>query len=108
MIPNSVVLSAVIVPLREPDPVDVKVRIGAGIRPSHVQAILDERVGTPTRSAPQVLLEEMDRQDILVRVQATPERASDGARLADEIVAALASVTREHPAVPGVGSLSRA
>lgn len=97
LIPNSVVLSAAIVPLREPDPVDVRVRIGAGIRPSHIQAILDERVGTPTRSAPRVLLEEIAGENIVVRVQATPERASDGARLADEIIAALASVTREHP-----------
>jgi small conductance mechanosensitive channel len=97
MIPNSVVLSAAIVPLREPDPVDVKVRIGAGIRPSHFQAILDERVGTPTRSEPRVVLEEIDGENVVVRVQATPERASDGARLADEIIAALATVTREHP-----------
>jgi small conductance mechanosensitive channel len=99
MVPNSVVLSAAIVPLREPDSVDVTVRIGAGIRPSHVQAILDERVGTPTRSAPRVLLEQIDGENIVVRVQATPERASDGARLADEIIAALASVTREQPAL---------
>jgi small conductance mechanosensitive channel len=98
MIPNSVVLSAVIVPLLEPEPVDVKVRIRGGIRPSHVQAILDERVGSPTRSAPRVLLEEVDRDDIVVRVQATPERASGGAQLADEIIAALASVTHEHAA----------
>jgi small conductance mechanosensitive channel len=96
MVPNSVVLSAAIVPLLEPDPVDVKVRLGAGIRPSHVQAILDERVGTPTRSAPRVLLEEIDGEDVVVRVQATPERASDGARLADEVIAALASVTGKH------------
>src|SRR5450755_582918 len=96
MVPNSVVLSAAIVPLREPDPVDVKVRLGAGIRPSHVQAILDERVGTPTRSAPRVLLEEIDGEDVVVRVQATPERASDGAQLADEVIAALASVTGKH------------
>jgi small conductance mechanosensitive channel len=96
MVPNSVVLSAAIVPLLEPDPVDVKVRLGAGIRPSHVQAILDERVGTPTRSAPRVLLQEIDGEDVVVRVQATPERASDGARLADEVIAALASVTGKH------------
>jgi small conductance mechanosensitive channel len=96
MVPNSVVLSAAIVPLREPDSVDVKVRIGAGIRPSHVQAILDGSVGTPTRSAPRVLLEEIDGEDVVVRVQATPERPDDGARLADEIIAALASVTGEH------------
>jgi small conductance mechanosensitive channel len=43
-----------------------------------------------------VLLEEIDGEDVVVRVQATPERASDGARLADEVIAALASVTGEH------------
>jgi small conductance mechanosensitive channel len=96
MVPNSVVLSAAIVPLREPDSVDVRVRIGAGVRPSHVQAILDERVATPTRSALRVLLEEIDGDDVVVRVQGTPEHASDGARLADEVIAALANVTGEH------------
>jgi small conductance mechanosensitive channel len=96
MVPNSVVLSAAIVPLREPDSVDVRVRLGAGIRPSQVQAILDERVSTPTRSAPRVLLEEIAGEDVVVRVQATPEHASDGARLADEVISALASVTGEH------------
>ena len=96
MVPNSVVLSAAIVPLREPEQVNVKVRIGAGIRPSQVQAILDQSVGTPTRAEPRVLLEEIDGGDIVVRVQATPERGSDGGRLADEIIAALASVTGEH------------
>jgi hypothetical protein len=99
MIPNSVVLSAAIVPLREPDSIDVKVRLGAEVSPSHVQAILDEHVGTPTRSKPRVLLEEIDGEDVVVRVQATPERADDGARLADEIIAALASVTAEHQVV---------
>jgi len=31
-----------------------------------------------------------------VRVRATPDRHDDGARLADEIIAVLAAVTREH------------
>jgi small-conductance mechanosensitive channel len=96
MIPNSGVISAVVVPLREPEPVDVKVRLSSGIRPSQVQAILDEQVATPTRSAPNVLLEEIDGEDVVVRVQATPERADQGAQLADEMIAALSSVTREH------------
>ena len=97
MIPNSAVLSAVIVPLREPDPVDVKVRTCAWIRPSDVQAILEERVHTATRSKPRVLLEEIDAQTLVLRVQATPERASEGAGLADEVIGALATVAREHP-----------
>jgi acyl-coenzyme A thioesterase PaaI-like protein len=43
-----------------------------------------------------VLLEEIDGDKVVVRVQATPERHADGARLADEIIAALIDVTGEH------------
>jgi small-conductance mechanosensitive channel len=96
MIPNSVVLSSAVVPLREPDSVDVMVRLGAGIRPSQVQALLDDGISTPTRSPPRVLLEEIAGEDVTVRIQATPERAVDGAKLADELIATLASVTGEH------------
>ena len=96
LIPNNVVLAAAVVPLREPNPVDVRVRLAAGIRPTHVQAILDDQITTPTRAKAVVLLEEIDGEDVVVRVQATPERASDGARLADEVIAALASVSGEH------------
>ncbi|PZS12179.1 MAG: hypothetical protein DLM64_05460, partial [Solirubrobacterales bacterium] len=95
MIPNNVVLAAVVMPLREPDSVDVKVRLTSGVRPSQVQAILDNEIGTPT-SSKAVLLEEVDGDDVVVRVQATPELANDGSRLADEIMAALSSVTGEH------------
>ncbi|MGI8430500.1 MAG: mechanosensitive ion channel family protein [Solirubrobacteraceae bacterium] len=96
LIPNNVVLAAAIVPLVEPDSVDVKIRLRTGIRPSHVQTILNESIGTPTRAPASVRLEELDGPDVVVRVQAAPEDPSHGARLADEIIAALASVTGEH------------
>jgi small conductance mechanosensitive channel len=96
MVPNNVVLASAVVPLREPDSVDVRVRLRAGIRPSHVQEILDDGVGTPTRTAPRVLLEEIDGDDVVVRIQATPERSIDGARLADEIIAVLSTVTGDQ------------
>ncbi len=96
MIPNNVVLSAAVVPLVEPDAVDVQVTLSSGIRPSRVQAILEQAITTRTRSDARVLLEEIDGDRLVVRIQATPERASDGARLADEIIAALASVTGER------------
>src|SRR5450755_3567825 len=99
MIPNSVVLSSAVVPIREPEAVDVRVRLGAGIRPSMVQAMLDDGVATPTRSQPRVLLQEIDGDEVVVRVSATPESADDGARLADEIIATMASVTGEHSVV---------
>jgi small-conductance mechanosensitive channel len=99
MIPNTVVLAAAVVPLKEPDSVDVRIRLGAGVRPSQVQAILDEQIRTPTRNPATVLLEEIDADDVIVRVQATPDRADDGAKLADEIIAALTAVTGEHQVV---------
>jgi small-conductance mechanosensitive channel len=103
MVPNNVVLSAVVVPIREPDSVDVKVRLGRGIRVTQVQEILDDSIKTPTRQKASVLLEQLDGDDVIVRVQATPDRADDGARLADEIIDALASVTGEHPVVVNAG-----
>ena len=45
-----------------------------------------------------VLLEEVDGDDVVVRVQATPEMPDEGAKLADEIMVALSSVTGEHEA----------
>jgi small-conductance mechanosensitive channel len=95
MIPNNVVLAAAVVPLHEPDSIDVRVRLTSGVRPSQVQAILDNEIGTPT-SSKAVLLEEVDGDDVVVRIHATPELAHDGARLADEIIAALSTVTGEH------------
>jgi len=99
MVPNNVVLSAVVVPIREPAPVDVKIRLGTGVRVTQVQAILDDKVKTPTRRKAAVLLEQLDGDDLVVRVQATPDRPDDGARLADEIIDALATVTGEHPVI---------
>jgi small conductance mechanosensitive channel len=96
LIPNTVVLSSVVVPVREPDPVDVKVRLRHGITATTIQAILDENISTPTRTEPRVRLEEIDGDEVVVRIQATPERAADGAKLADEVISAIATVTGEH------------
>jgi small conductance mechanosensitive channel len=107
-VPNNVVLAAAVVPLREPSPVDVRVRLTTGIRLSQVQSILDDRITTPTRRSPTVLLEEIDGEDLVVRVQATPDRPDDGAQLADEIIEALSSVTGEHPLTDVDGDGARA
>jgi hypothetical protein len=101
MIPNNVVLAAAVVPLREPEKVDVRVRLSAGVRPGQVQAILDREIAVPLRSSASVLLEEVDGDDIVVRIQATPELPDDGAKLADQIIAVLSSVTGRHDAVDG-------
>jgi len=95
LVPNSIVLSAAIVPLREPAGVDMRARLRPDVRPSEVQALLNTIVQVPVRGEPHIALEEVDSDEVIVRVTATPERQEDGQRLADEVLAAIARVTRE-------------
>ena len=100
MIPNNLVLAAVVVPIREPAPVDVRVKLNTGVRPSQAQAILDEELSRDTLYTPSVVLEEIDGDDVFIRVQATPESSDESSRLADDIITVLARVTGEHKTVP--------
>ena len=100
LIPNTIVLGSVVVPEREPDPVDVKVTLRGGISATTIQAILDENIKTPTQREPRLQLQEINGEDVVVRILATPERAADGAKLADEIIAAISAVTGEHQVSP--------
>jgi small-conductance mechanosensitive channel len=95
MVPNNIVLSAAVVPLREPAAVDLRARLRPDVRPSEVQDLLEAHVHTPVRAEPHIGLEEVDAHEVVVRIAATPEADSDGPRLADEILAAIAPVTRE-------------
>jgi small conductance mechanosensitive channel len=93
MVPNSVVLNVAIVPLREPDGVDLRARLPADVTPLEVQELLDSTLETPVRSRPQIVLEELDGDEVVVRISATPERPSDGPRLASEVLEAIAAQT---------------
>lgn len=97
MVPNSVVLSVAIIPLREPASVDLRARLHPGVKPSEVQALLDESVTIPVRDRPHIGLEEVDDEEVIVRIAATPVLESDGPQLADEVLAAVESFTREPP-----------
>ena len=93
MVPNSVVLNVAIVPLREPDGVDLRARLPADVSPLEVQELLDSAIQTPVRSRPQITLEELDGDEVVVRISATPERPSDGPRLASEVLEAVSTQT---------------
>jgi small-conductance mechanosensitive channel len=97
MVPNNVVLSAAVVPLREPASVDLRARLRPDVMPSQVQALLEEGINTPVRGEPRIVLEEVDSDEVVVRVAATPVIESDGPRLADEVLAAISPVTRDGP-----------
>jgi small-conductance mechanosensitive channel len=92
LVPNSVVLSIAIIPIREPSAVDLRARFPIDFRPSAVQELLEEGIEVPTRRRPDIEVQEMDGDEVVVRISATPERPSDGAKLADQMLAALATV----------------
>jgi len=97
MVPNNIVLSAAVVPLREPAAVDLRARLRPDVRPSDVQALLEENIHTPVRGEPHISLEEIDSDEVVVRIGATPVNDADGPRLADEVLAVVAAITREEP-----------
>jgi small-conductance mechanosensitive channel len=101
MVPNSVVLSVSVTPLREPSSVDMRARLPVDVRPTAVQEHLQRAVTVPTRSEPDIELVEFDGDEVVVRIAATPARAPDGPQLADEVLAAIAAVTRNGEAHNG-------
>jgi small conductance mechanosensitive channel len=74
----------------------VRVVLRHGTKPSDVQALLNEAIGVPLRAMPHIALEEVDGEQVVVRVQATPEHARDGAKLADQILEAVARVAGDR------------
>jgi small conductance mechanosensitive channel len=92
LVPNNVVLSGAVVPLREPSGVDLRARLDAEVKPSEVEQRIEHGVTVATRTDPQIDLEEFVNGEIIVRVRATPVRSEDGSALADEVLAALDGV----------------
>jgi small conductance mechanosensitive channel len=95
LVPNNVLLTLVVVPLREPDKVDLRVRFPAQASPKEVEERLLQAITVPTRYKPSVLLEELDGDGVVFRVNATPLRPEDGSQLAEEVLEAL---RRSEPA----------
>lgn len=90
MIPNSLILNLAVEPLREPDSIDLRARFDSHLSPAVVQDMLRQAITVPTLRPPRIELEEVDRDEVVLRISATPVNPSDGAKLAEQIV----SVTR--------------
>jgi small conductance mechanosensitive channel len=94
LVPNSVVLNVAVMPLREPDGVNLRARLRAGMTPGDLQEILERSLQTPLRDAPRITLEELDGNDVVVRIAATPRVASQGRQLASELLSIVSRETR--------------
>lgn len=94
LVPNSVLISLVVVPLREPDRVDVRARFDSDASPQRVEERLLRAITVPTRYRPSVSLEEVDQDGVVLRINATPLRSEDGSQLAEEVLEALRTPER--------------
>jgi small-conductance mechanosensitive channel len=94
MVPNSVVLNVAVLPLREPEAVNLRARLRAGMTPGDLQEVLERSLQTPLRDAPRITLEELDGEEVVVRIAATPLVASQGRHLASELLSVVSRETR--------------
>jgi small-conductance mechanosensitive channel len=88
-VPNSVMISLVVVPLREPPKVDFRARFSAAASPRRIEEQLLAAIRVPTRYPPSVTLEEVDEESVVLRISATPLRPADGSQLAEEVLEAV-------------------
>jgi small conductance mechanosensitive channel len=93
MVPNSVVIGVAVMPLREPAGIDLRARLRPGATPADVEKLLRQAIETPIRGAPRITLEEVDGDEVVVHIAATPERPADGPQLATEVLRAIAPLT---------------
>jgi len=100
MVPNSVVLNVAVLPLREPEAVNLRARLRAGMTPNDLQEILEKSLQTPLRDAPRITLEELDGDEVVVRIAATPRVASQGRHLASELLGIVSRETRSRAEAP--------
>lgn len=96
MIPNNVLLQLAVVPLREPERVDLRARFRTDdVSPARIQEMLEGAITVATRYPPEISLQEVDKDDVVLRITATPDRPADGAKLAEEILAVARREGRE-------------
>src|SRR5580692_8537589 len=94
MVPNSVVLNVAVLPLREPEAVNLRARLRAGMTPGDLQEILEQSLQTPLRDVPRITLEELDGDEVVVRISATPKVSAEGRHLASELLSIVSRETR--------------
>jgi small-conductance mechanosensitive channel len=102
MVPNSVVLNAAVHPLREPEAVNLRARLRPGMTPADLQELLEKSLQTPLRNVPRITLEEVDGEEVVVQIAATPRVAAEGRNLASELLSVVSRETRsgDHAQTP--------
>ena len=100
LVPNGVLIQCSVTPLREPERVEFRARFGGDTSPREVQEMLEESITVPLRYPPHIAVEELDRDDVVVRIVSTPMNPSDGGKLAEEVLAGVRTADGNGGAEP--------
>jgi small conductance mechanosensitive channel len=91
LVPNGVLIQCAVTPLREPERVEFRARFSGRTSPREVQQMIEQAIEVPLRYPPHIAVEELDRDDVVVRIVATPMDPSEGSKLAEEVLAGVQS-----------------
>jgi small conductance mechanosensitive channel len=96
LVPNGILIQCAVTPLREPERVEFRARFGAETSPREVQETVEESISVPLRYPPHIAVEELDHDDVVVRIVSTPLNPRDGAKLAEEVLAGVRETDGAH------------
>ncbi len=100
MVPNGVLIQCAITPLREPERVEFRARFSADTSPREVQEMIEKAITVPLRYPPHITVEELDRDEVVARIVATPMNPRDGATLAEQVLTGLRSTDGARTQAP--------
>jgi small conductance mechanosensitive channel len=103
LVPNGVLIQCAVTPLREPERVEFRARFGGETSPREVQQMVEDAITVPLRYPPHIAVEELDRDDVVVRIVSTPLNPRDGSKLAEEVLAGVRRTGGAHTEFNGEG-----
>ena len=89
MIPNNVIMMLAVIPISEPERVELKATFNADVTPQKLQRMIEKAVTIPLRNQPHVRLEELSGDEVTVTIVAVPLNTADGPKLASDVLEAV-------------------
>lgn len=86
LVPNNTALSMSVRPIRENAAVDFTARLPQDVDPAAIEERLREEISVAVKDAPDVSLESLEDDDVIVRIRAVPQERGEGAALSREVL----------------------
>ncbi len=89
MIPNNVVMTLTVVPIAEPERVELRATFNADVTPQSLQRMIEKAASVPLNGPPNVQLVQLDGDTVTMMITAVPLNPADGPKLSSDILAAV-------------------